>query len=63
MRTTLHLACLAGVSMLAMAAEPALAAEDAADNGLGTIVVTATKRAIALDQTPIAASATLVSIR
>ncbi|GAO53641.1 TonB-dependent receptor [Novosphingobium sp. MD-1] len=57
MRTTLHLACLAGVSMLAMAAEPALAAEDAADNGLGTIVVTATKRAIALDQTPIAASA------
>ena len=57
MRTTLHLACLAGVSMLAMAAAPALAAEDAADDGLGTIVVTATKRAIALDQTPIAASA------
>jgi outer membrane receptor protein involved in Fe transport len=57
MRTTLHLAALAGVSALALAVQPALAAEEPAAEGAGTIVVTATKRAVALDQAPIAASA------
>ncbi|WP_022677541.1 TonB-dependent receptor [Novosphingobium sp. B-7] len=57
MRTTLHLACLAGVSALALAAQPALAADEPAAESAGSIVVTATKRAVALDQTPIAASA------
>jgi outer membrane receptor protein involved in Fe transport len=42
---------------LALAVQPARAAEEPAAEGAGTIVVTATKRAVALDQAPIAASA------
>jgi hypothetical protein len=57
MRTSLNLACLAGVSALALAAQPAFAAEDSASEAAGTIIVTATKRNVALDQTPISASA------